>query len=122
MDSEDDQPSRQGGDLHPVRVRTKIASRLHALARAHWYLWILFIQLQISDIITTNRALAIPGNWEANPVMKLSQTHLGAAWWLPKVAVIGFAAVAVPKSLRPWPMFIAVWYYVMVVANNLASL
>jgi hypothetical protein len=121
MDSEDDQPTRQRGDLHPVRVRTKIASRLHALARAHWYLWILFVQLQIPDIITTNRALAIPGNWEVNPVMKLSQTH-GAPWWLPKIAVIGFAAVAVPKSLRPWPMFIAVWYYVIVVTNNLASL
>jgi hypothetical protein len=122
MNSENDWPSRQGGDLHPSRVRTKIASRSHVLACAHWYLWTLFIQLQIADIVTTNRALAIPGNWEANPVMKLSQTHLGSGWWLPKVAVIGFAAVAVPNSLRPWPMFFAVCYYVIIVTNNLASL
>jgi hypothetical protein len=122
MNSENDWPSRQGGDLHAGRVRTKIASRSHVLACAHWYLWTLFIQLQIADIVTTNRALAIPGNWEANPVMQLSQTHLGVGWWLPKVAVIGFAAVAVPNSFRPWPMFFAVWYYVIVVTNNLASL
>jgi hypothetical protein len=121
MYSEDDRPSRQG-DLHPGRVRTKIASRSHELARAHWHLWALFIQLQIADITTTNRALAVPGNWEDNPVMKLSQTHLGAARWLPKVAVIGFSAVAVPNSLRPWPIFFAVWYYVIIVTNNLASL
>jgi len=91
-------------------------------AHAHWFLWFLFIQLQIDDVVTTNRALATPGNWEANPLMQLSQTHLGAAWWLPKIVIIGYAAIAAPKSLRPWPMFLAVWYYIIIVAGNLVSI
>lgn|GEM_PF-2939013 len=126
MDSENDWPSQRAGDLQPVgsgvRVDPRTVSRSRPLARAHWILWILFIELQIADVVTTNRALAVPGNWEANPLMHLSQTHLGAAWWLTKIPVIVFAAVAAPPSLRPWPMFIAVWYYVVVVSGNLASL
>jgi len=124
--SENDWPSQRAGDLQPVgigvRVDPRTVSRSRPLARAHWILWILFIELQIADVVTTNRALAVPGNWEANPLMHLSQTHLGAAWWLTKIPVIVFAAVAAPPSLRPWPMFIAVWYYVVVVSGNLASL
>jgi hypothetical protein len=126
MDSENDWPSQRAGDLLPVgigvRVGQRTVSRSHTLARAHWILWILFIDLQIADVVTTNRALAVPGNWEANPIMQLSQTHLGAAWWLAKIPVIVFAAVAAPPSLRPWPMLFAVWYYVIVVSGNLASL
>jgi len=97
-------------------------SRSQSLTRAHWILWILFIELQFADVVTTNRALAVPGNWEANPLMQLSQIHLGPAWWLLKIPVIVFAAVAAPPSLRPWPMLFAVWYYVIVVSGNLASL
>ena len=122
MDCETDWPSQRAIDLQPVGVGLRTLSRSHTLARAHWILWILFIEIQIADVVTTNRALAVPGNWEANPIMQLSQTHLGAGWWFPKVAVIGFAAVAVPNSLRPWPMFFAVCYYVIIVTNNLASL
>lgn len=124
--SENDWPSQRAGDLQPVGIRVRVdrrtVSRSRTLARAHWILWILFIELQIADVVTTNRALAVPGNWEANPLMQLSQIHLGAAWWLTKIPVIVFAAVAAPPSLRPWPMFVAVWYYVIVVSGNLASL
>jgi len=42
-------------------------------AVAYWPSLILFTGLQIADVITTNCALAMPGNWEANPIMKLSQ-------------------------------------------------
>ena len=126
MGSENNWPSQRAGDLQPVaigvRVDRRTVSRSRTLARAHWMLWILFSELQIVDVVTTNRALAIPGNWEANPLMQLSQTHLGAAWWLTKIPVIVFAAVAAPPSLRPWPMLLAVWYYVIVVSGNLASL
>jgi hypothetical protein len=112
MDSESDPPSPR-----PIDHRAR-AGRV----RAHWFLWVLFIQLQIDDVVTTNRALAMPGNWEANPVMQLSQSYLGAVWWLPKIVIIGYVAVAAPKSLRPWPMFVAVWYYVIVVSGNLVSM
>jgi hypothetical protein len=117
MDSDSGQPSPQAIDLYRARV-----GRMRASARAHWFLWILFIQLQIDDVVTTNRALTIPGNWEANPVMQLSQTHLGVAWWVPKLVVVGYVAFAAPRSFRPWPMLIAVWYYVIVVSGNLISL
>jgi len=95
---------------------------MRTLPRAHWILWILFIGLQIADVVTTNYALAVPGNWEANPIMQLSQTHLGTAWWLPKVAAVGFAAVAVPQRSRPWPILCAVSYYIIIISGNLACL
>jgi hypothetical protein len=92
------------------------------VVRAHWILWTIFIVLQIADVVTTNYALAIPGNWEANPIMHLFQTHLGSAWWLPKVAAVGFAAIAVPQMLQPWPIVFAVSYYMMIVSVNIACL
>src|SRR5260370_17519276 len=78
------------------------------LSRSYWLLLSLFVGLQIDDIITTNHALAIPGIWEANPLMALSQAKLGAAWWLPKVAVVGYLCVAASFSSRRWPMIFAV--------------
>jgi hypothetical protein len=117
-----DWPSQRSRGLRRVGAGSEIMSRRRSLARAHWFLWLLFIELQIADVVTTNCALAVPGNWEANPIMQLSQMHLGAAWWLPKIVVVGFAAVAAPQTLRPWPLILAVWYYVLVVSGNLASL
>ncbi len=122
MDCENYWHSQRTRDTRPSRTGARIIWRRQTLARAHWILWILFIGLQIADVVTTNYALAIPGNWEANPIMQLSQTHLGAAWWLPKVAAVGFAVVGVPQTLGPWPILFAVWYYVIVVSGNLASL
>jgi len=109
--------------LDPLRsgIGAKIIRRRRVLSRVHWILWVVFIVLQVADVVSTNYALTIPGNREVNPIMHLSQTHLGAAWWLPKVVAIGFAAVAVPQTLRPWPILFAVWYYVIVVSGNLAA-
>ena len=115
-------PPQQARDPLLFKIGARIIPRRKTLARADWILWILFIGLQIADVVTTNCALAIPGNWEANPIMHLSQAHLGAAWWLPKVAAIGFGAVVVPQTLRPWPILFAVSYYVFVVSTNLAVL
>ena len=96
--------------------------RRRSLARARWPLWIVFIGLQIADVVTTNSALAVPGNWEANPIMQLSQIHLGAAWWLPKIAAVGFAAAVAARTSRPWPILFIVSYYVIIVSGNLACL
>jgi hypothetical protein len=114
--------SQREGTPRRCTIGTKIMQRRRMLVRAHWTLWILFIGLQIADVATTNCALAVPGNWEVNPIMRLSQSHLGAAWWLPKVAAVGFAAFAVPQTFRPWPILFAIWYYVIVVSGNVASL
>jgi hypothetical protein len=90
--------------------------------RAGWLLWILFIGLQIADVVTTDFALAVPGNWEANPIMHFSQTHLGAAWWLPKIAVVGVAAGLTARTSRTWPILLVVSYYIIIVSSNLACL
>jgi len=112
------------GSFHPLRsgIGAEIIRRRRMLSRVHWILWVFFIVLQVADVVSTNYALTIPGNREINPLMHLSQTHLGTAWWLPKVVAVGFAAVAVPQKLRPWPILFGVWYYVIVVSGNLAAL
>ena len=115
-------PPQRARDPLLFKIGARITRRRKTLARADWILWILFIGFQIADVVTTNYALAVPGNWEANPIMRSSQAHLGAAWWLPKVAAIGFGAVAVPRTLRPWPILFAVSYYIIVVSGNLALL
>ena len=115
-------PSQRARDPLLFKIRARIVRRRKTLTRADRILWISFIGLQIADVVTTNYALAVPGNWEANPIMRASQAHLGAAWWLPKVAAIGFGAVAIPQRLRPWPILFAVSYYIIVVSGNLALL
>ena len=122
MDSENYWASQRACDPRRFRTSASIIWRRRTLPRAHGILWILFIGLQIADVVTTNYALAVPGNWEANPIMRLSQTHLGTAWWLPKVAAVGFAAVAVPQRSLPWPILCAVSYYMILVLGNLACL
>jgi Domain of unknown function (DUF5658) len=122
MDCENYWPSQRARDPRRFTTSARIIRRRQTPARTHWILWILFIGLQIVDVVTTNYALAVPGNWEANPIMHLSQTHLGSAWWLPKVAAVGFAAIVVLQMLRPWPIVFAISYYIMIVSVNIACL
>ena len=81
-------------------------------------LLIFLAALQVADVLTTNRALAAPENWELNPFMAYTIAHWGAAWWLPKVALVGFAIAATPFIRRRWPLIVAVGYYVAIVTNN----
>jgi hypothetical protein len=85
-------------------------------------LLILFVELQIADIISTNRALTIPGVWEANPLMALSQAKLGDVWWLPKLAVVGYLCLAASFMRRRWPIIFAVSVSGLAVLGNLANL
>jgi hypothetical protein len=87
-----------------------------------WALLILFLALQIADIVTTNYALAVPGIWEANPLMAFSQAKLGAAWWLPKLVVVGFTCLWTPLSRKRWPMILVISYYSVIVCGNIAQL
>jgi hypothetical protein len=87
-----------------------------------WALLILFIALQVADVVTTNYALTVPGNWEVNPLMKLAQVHLGQSWWIPKIATAGLAAAVVLHIRGPWPIACAVSYYALIVSGNLACL
>ena len=49
------------------------------------------VDTQLSDVVTTNVALAQPGVIEANPLIILFQQDLGL-WWLPK-AVSNFSFI-----------------------------
>jgi Domain of unknown function (DUF5658) len=96
----------------PCRSETETCWRL---------LLVLFAALQIADVLSTNHALTIPGAWEANPLMALSQARLGAAWWLPKMAVAGLVCFAAPLLRKRWPMIFLVSYYGVVVSINIAQ-
>jgi hypothetical protein len=50
------------------------------------------------------------------------QASLGAAWWLPRVVVVGFVCLATPLLRRRWPMILVVSYYAMIVCINIAHL
>ena len=108
-------PSRanSGGAL----VRSQ--QRRWPASRAYWLLLMLFVGLQIADIVTTNHALALPGIWEANPVMALSQARLGAMWWLPKLMVAAYLCIAASFMRRRWPMIFAVSVSGAAVLGNL---
>jgi hypothetical protein len=60
--------------------------------------------------------------WEANPLRAAVQASLGAAWWLPRVVVVGFVCLATPLLRRRWPMILVVSYYAMIVCINIAHL
>ena len=89
---------------------------------------ILFATVQVADIITTNRALALPGRMEVNPLMAQAMAHLGSAWWVPKLAIIGCALLAArwvagrhSRSLMP-ACYAAIAFTLAVVASNIAHL
>jgi hypothetical protein len=62
------------------------------------------------------------GLWEANPLMRLLQSELGAGWWLVKLAPVAMASDVVLRMKRHWPMVIAIPYYALTVCNNLRYL
>jgi hypothetical protein len=86
-----------------------------------WVLIALVVALEIADIATTNHVFAIDSTaWELNPVMAWCMGNLGALWWLPKLAVIGFAILAV-RRLPVRGYMAATLLNVAIVASNLAS-
>jgi hypothetical protein len=102
----------RGEAVSPRRHRTR-ACRL---------LLLLFVVLQLADILSTNAALAVPGVWEANPLMALSQAELGVAWWWPKAGAVLLCSIVAPLLRRLWPLVLAVGYYAIIVSVNLAQL
>jgi len=88
---------------------------------AKFVLLAIFIVLQIADVVTTNHALAMSGLTERNPVMMASMDHLGALWWLPKLALVFYIAVILRRMPRmpAWPLGALAGMNLAVVANNL---
>jgi hypothetical protein len=91
-------------------------------SRTYWILLILFVELQIADILTTNRALTIPGVWELNPLMAMSQAKFGAAWWVPKLAVTAYLCLAATLVRWRWPIIFAVSVSGLAVLGNISHL
>lgn len=91
--------------------------------RSGWFLLLgLFAALELADIVTTNLGLGIPGNWEANPLMALSQAHLGVLWWIPKAIAVLLVCLAAPFTRRRWFMVLAICYCTITVLGNLLNL
>ena len=90
--------------------------------RAYWLFLALFVALQIADILTTNRALTIPGVWELNPLMAFSQAKLGTVWWLPKLAVTAYLCVAASFLRWRWPIIFAASVSGLAVLGNISHL
>jgi hypothetical protein len=88
------EPEDRSPDLPGLgATRRRIRPNPWSASRTYWILLILFVELQIADILTTNHALALPGVWELNPLMAMSQAKLGDAWWR------GY------RNLRSWPIY-----------------
>lgn len=100
----------------------RLARPRRRLELVEWLLLALFVTLEILDILTTNRVLALHGAWEVNPVMAAFQMRLGPLWWLPKAAAVAWVALAVTRTRRRWPLFFVAVYGAVVVVINLVSL
>lgn len=101
-------------------MRNARPRRTIILSRAYWLTLALFLALQIADIVTTNHALTIPGIWEANPLMAWAQAKLGAAWWLPKLAVAAYLCLAATFLRRRWPIVFAASVSGLCVLGNIS--
>ncbi len=115
---EDRAPDRLG--VAAAETRRRIRPDPWPASRTYWILLILFVELQIADILTTNHALALPGVWELNPLMAISQAKLGAAWWVPKLAVVAYLCLAATFMRRRWPIIFAVSVSGFAVLGNIS--
>src|SRR5258707_6105195 len=94
------EPEGRSPDSPGLTATRRLRPHPGPASRTYWILLILFVELQIADILTTNHALALPGVWELNPLMAMSQAKLGAAWWVPKLAVVAYLCLAATLMRR----------------------
>jgi len=114
-------PEDRSPDLSDLgATRRRIRPHPWSASRTYWILLILFVELQIADILTTNHALALPGVWELNPLMAMSQAKLGDAWWVPKLAVVAYLCLAATFMRRRWPIVFAVSVSGLAVLGNIS--
>ena len=115
---DDRSPDLSGLDVAAARGGRRVCQ--WSASRTYWILLILFVELQIADILTTNQALTIPGVWELNPLMAMSQAKFGAAWWVPKLAVAAYLCLAATLVRRHWPIIFAVSVSGVAVLGNIS--
>ncbi|EPR44408.1 hypothetical protein dsx2_1769 [Desulfovibrio sp. X2] len=84
---------------------------------------LLLVVLQVPDIRTTNRILALGGR-ELNPAVRLLM-RLGPRWWWPKLVLAGVAAYWLAASSDPeavWLLGLVDLAYLGVVLSNLRQM
>jgi Domain of unknown function (DUF5658) len=69
----------------------------------------LFVAVQLADVVTTDHALAI-GALEVNPFMAWAQASLGQWWWFPKMMIACTVCAIGYKAQRLWPMVVAIGF------------
>ena len=83
-------------------------------------LLVIFVILQVADVMSTNAAIGRPGVTEGNPVVRALMIAHGENWWIaPKIALVAAAILVVRRVPRRWPLIALSALYMAVVINNL---
>jgi hypothetical protein len=81
---------------------------------------IALVALQAADVATTNAFLASGHAVEGNPIMAFAMEHLGAHWWVIKLAALAVAVPVLASNRTRLRYVVAmVALYSGIVANNL---
>ncbi len=79
-------------------------------------LFVAFVALQLSDVLTT-QAIIAHGGGEQNPIVLHLMHSFGDAWWIPKLCVAAAAGAVVAIGNRRYIVFL-VGLMTFVVMNN----
>jgi Domain of unknown function (DUF5658) len=79
---------------------------------------VLLAALQVADVVSTNSNVS-HGALELNPLVEMSMTALGAAWWLPKAGIMLLIMLGARRAPLRGVCATAALYAVVVI-NNLS--
>ena len=83
-------------------------------------LLVIFVILQVGDVMSTNAAVGRSGVTEANPVIRALMVAHGENWWItPKIALVAAAILVMRRVRWRWPLIALSALYMVVVLNNL---
>jgi len=107
-----------------LALRTVVADATsRPLPPLNWALLILFLALQVADVVTTNYALAVPGNWGDQSADGVRSGPFGAhPGGYQKSQPLGSPPLWCCTSGARGPIACAVSYYVLIVWGNLTCL
>lgn len=82
---------------------------------------VLFVVLNVFDVLTTFRFLKDGTGYEANPIMAWVQSKLGKNWWIVKIPFLAIPILMYIKA-RGLPGTVGIWIacagYGLIVWNN----
>ena len=81
---------------------------------------VIFIILQVGDVMSTNMAIGRAGVTEINPIVRALMVAHGENWWVaPKIALVAAAILVMRRVRWRWPLTALTALYIPVVLNNL---